>query len=129
MNSRGPTNFELCFRAVRNRKLLVTVPALVLPVSSGFAPSKAQALYQQSARSTRSSSLQDAGDVERFARLPLLASIPKTVTPGYRKRVLWLAALKLTACAALSPVVTFALSQLFVASHIFDLIGDLFRRC
>src|SRR6185369_4220009 len=50
MNSRGPTIFELCLRAARRRKLLVTVPALVLAVSSGFALSKAQALYQSSAR-------------------------------------------------------------------------------
>jgi hypothetical protein len=75
------------------------------------------------AESTRLKSLQDADDVERFARLPLLASIPKTVTPGYRKRLLWITAIKLTACAALSVAATFALSQFLVASHIFDLIA------
>jgi len=80
-------------------------------------------LFSLIAESGRLRSLQDADDVERFARLPLLASIPKTVTPGYRKRLLWLGAVKLTAATALSAAATFALSQFFVALHIFDLIA------
>ena len=80
-------------------------------------------LFSLIAESGRLKSLQEADDVERFARLPLLASIPKTVTPGYRRRLLWIGGVKLTACAALSVAATFALSQFFVALRIFDLIA------
>lgn len=98
-----------------NRALLISLAA-AFGLILGF-------LFALIAESARLKSLQDAYDVERYARLPLLASIPKTVTPGYRKRLLWIGAVKLTACAALSVAATFALSQFFVASHIFDLIA------
>ncbi|HXU07457.1 MAG TPA: GNVR domain-containing protein, partial [Blastocatellia bacterium] len=97
-----------------NRALLISLAA-VFGLIVGF-------LFALIAESGRLKSLQDAYDVERFARLPLLASIPKTVTPRCRKRLLWIAAVKLTAFAALSGAATFALSQFFVASHIFDLV-------
>jgi len=98
-----------------NRALLISLAA-AFGLILGF-------LFALISESTRLKSLQDADDVERFARLPLLASIPKTVTPGYRKRLLWLGAVKLTAATALSSAATFALSQFFVALHIFDLIA------
>src|SRR6185295_17863711 len=50
MNSRGPSIFEKCLRAARRRKLLVTVPAIVLAVSSALALYRAPILYQSSAR-------------------------------------------------------------------------------
>ena len=98
-----------------NRALLISLAA-AFGLILGF-------LFSLIAESGRLKSLQDADDVERFARLPLLASIPKTVTPGYRKRLLWIGGVKLTACAALSVAATFALSQFFVALRIFDLIA------
>ena len=98
-----------------NRALLISLAA-AFGLIVGF-------LFSLIAERGRSRSLQHADDVERFARLPLLASIPKTVTPGYRKRLVWRGAVKLTACAALSAAVTFGLSQFFAASHIFDLIA------
>jgi uncharacterized protein involved in exopolysaccharide biosynthesis len=75
------------------------------------------------AESGRLKSLQDAADVECYARLPLLASIPKTGTSSDRRRALWIGAAKLAAATALSVAATFALSQFLLASHIFDLIA------
>jgi hypothetical protein len=98
-----------------NRALLISLAAAFGLIAGIF--------FALIAEGTSSRSFQDADDVERFAPLPLLASIPKTVPPGYRKRQLWLGAAKLTAGAALSAAATFALSQFLVASHIFDLIA------
>jgi uncharacterized protein involved in exopolysaccharide biosynthesis len=68
-------------------------------------------------------SLQDALDVEYFARLTLLGSIPKTRTPAERRRAWWRAAAKLAAGTALSAAATLALSHFFVAINILELIA------
>jgi uncharacterized protein involved in exopolysaccharide biosynthesis len=97
-----------------NRVLLIAVAA-----TAGLALGAVFAVF---AESRRLNSLEDARDVEYYTRLPLLASIPKTITVGERRRRWWRAKLKFAISAAASAVVTVALAKVFVLADIFALI-------
>lgn len=97
-----------------NRLLLISIAAvvgLVLGAACAFV-----------AESGRRKSLQDARDVEYYARLPLLADIPRTTTEIERRRTWWRAQGQLVLACIISIVATFALSKIFIASNIFALI-------
>lgn len=97
-----------------NRRLLALATA-VLAIIAGLAGGVLAELRSIS-------SLRNARDVEHYAKLPLLASIPKTETARERKvRERW----KLAHVAlgiAFSCLATFALEHVLTATHLFELI-------
>ncbi|HEY3139256.1 MAG TPA: hypothetical protein VGL29_24765 [Blastocatellia bacterium] len=97
-----------------NRPLLIFLAAAV-----GLAFGGAFTIF---AESRRLKSLQDAGDVERYVRLPVLASIPRTTTAGESKRARWRAMGRLALGTAISMAATVALGKLFIISNLFVLI-------
>ncbi len=97
-----------------NRPLLIFLGAAV-----GLALGGAFTIF---AESRRLKSLQDAGDVERYVRLPVLASIPRTTTVGESKRARWRAMGRLALGTAISMAATVALGKLFIISNLFVLI-------
>jgi protein tyrosine kinase modulator len=97
-----------------NRLLLISVAAVV-----GLALGAAWAFFAESGRRKL---LQDARDIEYYARLPLLAEIPRTSTQIERRRTWWRVQGQLVLACVISIVVTFALSKIFIASDIFELI-------
>lgn len=97
-----------------NRFLLISIAAVV-----GLALGTACAFF---AESGRSKSLRDARDVEYYARLPLLAEIPRTTTEIERRRTWWRDRGQLAFLCIVSIVATFALTKIFIASDIFALI-------
>ena len=97
-----------------NRPLLIFLAAAV-----GLALGGAFTIF---AESRRLKSLQDAGDVERYVRLPVLASIPRTTTAGESKRARWRAIGRLALGTAISMAATVALGKLFIISNLFVLI-------
>ena len=68
-------------------------------------------------------SLQDARDVERYTRVPLLAAIPRSLTSEERKFAGRRAKAKLVFSTIIAAVATFALSEIFILTNIFDLLG------
>jgi capsular polysaccharide biosynthesis protein len=70
------------------------------------------------------SSLQDARDVERYARVPLLASIPKSLTAEEQNLAARRAKIRLALCAAAAAAATLALSQIFIVTRIFSLLSE-----
>ena len=97
-----------------NRLLLISIAAVV-----GLALGAACAFF---AESGRRKSIQDARDIEYYARLPLLAEIPRTTTEIERRRTWWRAQGQLVLACIISIVATFGLSKIFIASDIFALI-------
>ncbi|HEX8090500.1 MAG TPA: hypothetical protein VF762_16695 [Blastocatellia bacterium] len=69
-------------------------------------------------------SLQDAGDVEHYARVPLLASIPRCLTAEERNLAARRAKIKLALGATISAVAALALSQIFIVTRIFVLLSE-----
>src|SRR5205807_2550505 len=80
------------------------------------------AVFAGFAESRRVNSLEDARDVEYYTRLPLLGSIPKTITVGERRRRWWRAKVRFLMGTAASVVATVALVKIFVLADIFALI-------
>ena len=80
------------------------------------------AVFAVFSESRRMNSLEDARDVEYYTRLPLLASIPKTITVGERRRRWWRAKMRLVMGVAASVVATVGLAKIFVIVNIFALI-------
>lgn len=97
-----------------NRPLLTFLASAV-----GFALGAAFTIF---AESRQFNSLQDAGDVERHVRLPLLAAIPRTTTASETRRAWWRAKAQLGFGTAISIAATFALGKLFIVSNLFALI-------
>lgn len=71
----------------------------------------------------RFSTLQDVKDVEYYTRLPLLAAIPKTVSPSERKHSERRLKLRLAVGTALTVAAIFALTKLLLLSNVFAMIG------
>lgn len=71
----------------------------------------------------RLASLQDARDVERYTRVPLLASIPRSLTAEERNLAGRQARMRLTLGAVIAAAATLALSQVFIITEIFTLLG------
>ncbi|MFP5263593.1 MAG: hypothetical protein ACLGJB_17070 [Blastocatellia bacterium] len=69
-------------------------------------------------------SLQDARDVERYARVPLLASIPKSLTAEEQNLAGRRAKIRLALRAATAAAATLALSQIFIVTRIFFLLSE-----
>jgi len=103
-------------RPISPHRLLVTF----LAAAVGFALG---AVFTIFAESRRFKSLQDAGDVERYVRLPLLASIPRSTTDGESKLLRWRATARLALGTAISVAATVALGKLFIISDLFALIA------
>ena len=97
-----------------NRAWLIAIAA-----TAGLALGAVFAVFSES---RRMNSLEDARDVEYYTRLPLLASIPKTITVGERRRRWWRAKARLMMGTAASVVATAALAKIFVIVNIFALI-------
>lgn len=72
--------------------------------------------------SRRRSSLQTAKDVESYARLPLLAAIPKTMTEAEQRRAKQKARMRCAISTAVAAVAAFALTEVFIITGIFSLI-------
>jgi hypothetical protein len=99
-----------------NRPLLISIAAGV-----GLALG---AVFVLLAESRRFNSLQDAGDVEYYTRLPLLAAIPRSTSVSERRSAWWRAKARLVFATAVSVVATFALTKIFIASGIFAQIAN-----
>ncbi|PYT06800.1 MAG: hypothetical protein DMF60_08480, partial [Acidobacteria bacterium] len=97
-----------------NRLLLISIAAVV-----GLALGASSAFFAESGRRKL---LQDARDVEYFARLPLLAEIPKTTIEIERRRTWGRAYGQFALACIISIVATFVLSKIFIAADIFALI-------
>jgi uncharacterized protein involved in exopolysaccharide biosynthesis len=97
-----------------DRVLLIFV-ASILGLALGAA-------FVMVAESTRFNSLQDAGDVEYYTRLPLLATIPKTTTAQERRSAHWRATARLLFGTAAALAVTLALTRFFIATDILALL-------
>lgn len=69
----------------------------------------------------RFTSIQDVKDVEHYTRLPLLAAIPKTVTPVERSRAERQARTRLAFGMAAAVVATFALTEILIITDLFAL--------
>ena len=74
------------------------------------------------AESRRLNSLQDARDVERYTRAPLLAEIPRTLTPAERNLARRKTKIKLAFGTIVAAFATFALSEIFIFTNIFALL-------
>lgn len=99
-----------------NRPLLIAIAAAV-----GLALGAVFALL---AEARRLNSLQDARDVEYYyARLPLLAEIPRTTTESERRRASWWANARLAFAVTGSIAATFVLTKVFIALDIFTLVN------
>ncbi|HYP28480.1 MAG TPA: GNVR domain-containing protein [Blastocatellia bacterium] len=72
----------------------------------------------------RFSTLQDVKDVEYYTRLPLLAAIPKTVSPSERKQAAMRLRLQVAVGTTLALVAIFALTKVLILSNVFALIGN-----
>lgn len=94
---------------------------LVLAVA-GFLGLVLGAIFVLFAESTRFNSLQDDRDVEYYTRLPLLATIPKTITARERRISLWRKNARVFIASAAAVAITFALARVFIAADIFSLI-------
>ena len=68
-------------------------------------------------------SLQDARDVEHYTGLPLLASIPRTITRSEQAREAQRAKLRIVIAAAGAAVVTIVLSKVLLVVHLFEMVG------
>ncbi|HVG18584.1 MAG TPA: HalX domain-containing protein, partial [Blastocatellia bacterium] len=84
----------------------------------------AGACFAVLAETRRLASLQDAGDVERYARVPLLASIPVHLTPDERKVAGRRANMRLAIGAVVAAIATLALSQIFIVTNLFALLSE-----
>lgn len=74
---------------------------------------------------TRSlASLQDARDVEHFARIPLLASIPRSLTAEERNLAGRRAKIRLALGTAIAVAMTLVLSQIFIVTRVFVLLSE-----
>jgi capsular polysaccharide biosynthesis protein len=102
-------------RPISRNRALFTSLAGILGLALG-------ALFVRFAESTRFNSLQDAKDVEHYTRLPLLAAIPKTTTAQERRVARWRANARLLFGTAAAVAVTLALTQIFIATDVFNLI-------
>ncbi|HKY05025.1 MAG TPA: hypothetical protein VJQ56_09050, partial [Blastocatellia bacterium] len=69
----------------------------------------------------RFTSIQDVKDVEHYTRLPLLAAIPKTVTPVERDRAHTRARIRLAFGVVAAVVATFALTEILIVTDLFAL--------
>ena len=83
----------------------------------------AGACFAVLAETRRLASLQDARDVERYTRVPLLASIPRSLTAQERKLAARQAKFRLAFATVIAALATFALSEIFVITNIFALLG------
>jgi capsular polysaccharide biosynthesis protein len=95
---------------------LLMLAALAIGLAAG-------ACFAVLADTRRLASLQNARDVERYTRVPLLASIPKSLTAEERKLAGRQAQFRLALGAVIAAVATFALSQIFIITGIFALLG------
>ena len=97
-----------------NRLLLISAAAAVALVLG--------AAFVFLIESRRFNLVQDDRDVQYYARLPLLATIPRTVTASEGRRTWWRAKLQLAVASVIAIVATFGLTKIFIASNIFALI-------
>jgi uncharacterized protein involved in exopolysaccharide biosynthesis len=97
-----------------NRLLLISAAGIV-----GLALG---AVFVLLAESTRFNSLQNARDVEFYARLPLLGTIPRTMTAEEKRSARWRTNARFFFGVAASVLLTAALTHFFIASDIFSLI-------
>ena len=97
-----------------NRPLLI-VGAAAVGLALG-------AIFVAFAESRRFNSLEDAGDVEYYTRLPLLASIPRTTTLSEHRRARWRVKARIAYVGGASVIATFALTKIFIAADLFALI-------
>ena len=81
------------------------------------------AIFVVIVESRRFAKVQDARDVDFYTRLPLLATIPNTVTDDERRSRSRRATLRLAFGAILVVMATAALTAVFVATHLFSLIN------
>jgi capsular polysaccharide biosynthesis protein len=81
------------------------------------------AVFAIFAESRRFAMVQDSRDVDFYTRMPLLATIPKTITNDERKKQSRRAVRRLALGTALAVVATVALTAVFVATHLFSLIS------
>lgn len=98
-----------------NRRLLFLVAA-----AAGLAVGLCFGL---AAELRRLPTLQDARDVEYYAKLPLLASIPLTESPKEQRLHAWSMWLKFALCTAAATAITAVLAKAFVVTNLFNLIG------
>ncbi len=97
-----------------NRPILISITALL-----GLAIGALCAFFLEW---RRFKTLHDARDVEYYARLPLLAVIPRSATSGEHRRECWRATIWLALAATTSVAATLALSRIFIATDIIALV-------
>jgi hypothetical protein len=96
---------------------LFLLAALALGLAAG-------ACFTVMVESRRFKFLKDASDVERYARVPLLVTIPRTLTAGERKLAARKAKIRLAICTAFAAAGTVVLSEIFVITDIFALLSE-----
>ncbi len=72
----------------------------------------------------RHRTIQDAGDVEYYTRLPMLAAIPATLAPTERQQIEQRSRMLLAAGVAGAVVATVALTKLLIVTELFTRIGN-----
>jgi polysaccharide biosynthesis transport protein len=102
-------------RPISPNRWLIILAALATGLAAG-------ACFAVLAEARRLASIQDAGDVEHYTRLPLLASIPRSLTAQERNLAARQAKIKLAFATVAAAVATFALSEIFVITNIFALL-------
>jgi hypothetical protein len=93
---------------------------MLAALASGLA---AGACFAVLAESRGLASLRDARDVEYYTRVPLLAAIPRSLTAEEQKLAGRQAKVRLAVSTVIAAVATFALSEIFILTNIFALLG------
>jgi capsular polysaccharide biosynthesis protein len=97
-------------------RLLLMLAALAVGLAAG-------ACFAVLAEARRFTSLQDARDVQHYTRVPLLAAIPRSLTVQEQEIAGRQAKVKLAISTVIATVATFALSEIFILTNIFALLG------
>lgn len=98
-----------------NRLMLMAI-ATLLGVGVGVA-------FAFATEFKRFTTVQDVKDVEHFTKLPMLAAIPQTLTPGERDADARRKTRRLLLGAAAALVMTFALTGIFLITNLFAMLG------
>jgi hypothetical protein len=70
------------------------------------------------------STIQGAADVEYYARLPLLAAVPRTISKADSRKVKMRSRLLLTTSVGIAIVAAFALTRLIIEANVLEIISS-----
>jgi uncharacterized protein involved in exopolysaccharide biosynthesis len=109
---------DLPARPLSPNRLLLALIAAAAGLALG-------AVFALAADARRARSIEDARDVEYYARVPLLAAIPKTTTAEERRRADLRAGLRFALGLVIAAGAAAALALVFTATELFEIIAKI----